>query len=181
MQVRAMGRGSISSLLKLAVDAGWILACVVLGFIWIITIVSMLSAGGQPVPIGGIDRIVIADPTGIARWTINGTISCLGVMVVCAQLRGVFETLVSGDPFVPDNARRLRAIALILAIMETVRFVIGLTLHPALQALGLTGTETVEVMVSLNVSTWFAVLTLLVLGQVFAEGAALREDQKMTI
>jgi hypothetical protein len=58
---------------------------------------------------------------------------------------------------------------------------VGLLLHPAMQALGVTGSETVEMIFNINVSAWFAVLTLLVLSQVLAEGAALRDDQKMTI
>ena len=39
-------------------------------------------------------------------------------MIVCAYLRGVFETLVARDPFVPENAKRFTAIGIVLAVME---------------------------------------------------------------
>jgi len=93
----------------------------------------------------------------------------------------VFETLVAGDPFVPQNARRFTMIAIVLAVMEAVRMFIGLVVQVLLGMFHVTGQEPVSVSFSVNLPMWFSVLTLLVLAQVFREGAALREEQKMTI
>jgi hypothetical protein len=179
--MRAIGRGSISSVLKVAVDVAWVIACAMLGFIWIITAVSVVALMQDGGPIGGFERIVIEDPREIAIWTINGTILCIGVMFVCAYLRGVFETLVEGDPFVPENARRLRSIALVLAVVEVVRMCVNLLAGWLLSVLGTPDQKDMTVSLTPNLSVWFAVLTLLVLAQVFREGAAMREEQKMTV
>lgn len=182
MQISAIGRGSISSVLKIAVDVAWVIACALLGFIWIITGISVFSMMNGGEPIAAFERIAIDEPHRIAVWTLIGTIFCISAMLICAYLRGVFETLVAGDPFVPGNARRLRAIALVLTVAEISRMFISLLVQFLLRAVGVTenGAAT-AINFSFNFSVWFSVLTLVVLAQVFSEGAALREEQKMTI
>jgi hypothetical protein len=179
--MRAIGRGSLSSILKIVVDVAWVIACALLGFIWIIAAISMLrlSFGEDFLP--GLERIVVSNPRELIAWTLQGTILCVGGMIVCAYLRGVFSTLVAGDPFVPDNARRLRAIAFTVAIMEVLRLAVSLLSHLLLNLFGVTQPEGMTMAISANLSVWFSVLTLIVLAQVFHEGAALREEQKMTI
>lgn len=186
MQMRAIGRGSISSFLKVAVDVAWVIACALLGFIWIITGISIFSLMNGGAPIAAFERIAIDEPHRIAVWTLMGTIFCVGAMIICAYLRGVFETLVAGDPFVPDNARRFRAIAIVLGAIELVRMFISLIVQLLLGAFGVAGPagangEDNAFNFPVNIPVWFAVLTLVVLAQVFSEGAALREEQKMTI
>jgi len=179
--MRAIGRGSISSILKVAVDVAWIIACALLGFIWIISAISIftLSSGGEPMPL--FERIAITEPHRIVAWTLVGTLFCVGAMIICAYLRGVFETLVAGDPFVPENARRLRSIGIVLAVIEIIRMFVSVIGQLVLGALGLNGEEGAAIAFSVNFPVWFSVLTLVVLAQVFSEGAALREEQKMTI
>ncbi len=174
MLMRATGRGSISSFLKLAVDIAWVIACALLGFIWIIAALSLLK---MPM----FERIVINNPRDLAVWTLNGSILCVGGMIVCAYLRGVFETLVNRDPFVPDNARRFSAIGIVLAIMEGASMFVTTIVGLLLTALGMMGENAPFVFPRVNWPVWFAVLTLMVLAQVFREGAAMREEQKMTI
>ncbi len=181
MQMRAIGRGSISSVLKVTVDVAWVVACALLGFIWIITAISLVTLlnGGAPLP--AFERIAIDEPHRIAVWTLIGTVFCVGAMIVCAYLRGVFETLVAGDPFVPDNARRFRAIAWVLVGVEAARMSISLIVQAVFSAMGIGDEGGASFTFSINFSVWFSVLTLMVLAQVFREGAALREEQKMTI
>lgn len=180
MQMRAIGRGSISSILKVAVDVAWVVACALLGFIWIITVISLATLMNGGPPIAAFERIAIDEPHRIAVWTLIGTVFCVGAMIVCAYLRGVFETLVAGDPFVPDNARRFRAIAWVLVGVEVARMAISVIVQGVFNAMGIAG-EDVPFNLSINFTVWFSVLTLMVLAQVFREGAALREEQKMTI
>ncbi|MDZ4760975.1 MAG: DUF2975 domain-containing protein [Alphaproteobacteria bacterium] len=181
MQMRAIGRGSISSFLKVAVDVAWVVSCALLGFIWIVTGISVfaLMNGGEPV--AAFERIAIDEPARIAVWTLVGTVFCIGAMIICSYLRGVFETLVAGDPFVPDNARRFRSIAIVLAGIEIARMFISLLVQFLLGAFGVVNEGEATITFSLNISVWFSVLTLVVLAQVFKEGAAMREEQKMTI
>lgn len=180
MMISATGRGSISSVLKVAVDVVWVIACAALGFIWIITAISVIyiASGGQPMI--GFERIAITSPMNVALWTLNGSILAAGVMIVCAYLRGVFETLVKRDPFVPENAKRFARIAIVLAVMEGSKTLVSAIVSLAFSALNLTTGEQFQFP---NVSwpVWIGVLTLFVLAQVFREGAAMREEQKMTI
>jgi len=181
MLMRAIGRGSISSFLKIAVDVVWVIACAVLGFIWIIAAISIyyMATGGEPFL--GVERIAYDNPRDVAVLSLNGSLLCIGAMIVCAYLRGVFETLVEGDPFVPQNAHRFNAIAVVLALMEGASMFVTTLVRLLLGAFGLNGASELSLLPKINWPVWFAVLTLLVLAQVFREGAAMREEQKMTI
>jgi hypothetical protein len=82
--------------------------------------------------------------------------------------------MTAGDPFHPDNVRRLRVIALVLALIEINDYAFGaidrFILNPRAHA-----------SFSLNLSAWFAVLVIVVLAEVFREGARLRRDAELTI
>ena len=177
MLMRALGQGSLSSFLKLLVDIIWVLACAVLGFIWLIAIISLIAQmGGGEVQAGVLGKISYQATDDLISWTVLGTIVCIGVMAICSLLRGVFETLVAGDPFVPENAARLRRIAIGLAGLELARVFVGPLIHLAMHDDG-----PLTLRFSTSFVVWGAVLVLIVLSQVFDEGARLREDQKMTI
>jgi hypothetical protein len=187
MLMRATGRGSISSFLKLAVDIAWVIACALLGFIWIIAAVTLLSSAIGVEWLGGLKEIALRDPIWGAIAVFNGTVLCTAAMVICAYLRGVFETLIEGDAFVLGNARRFRNIAIVMAVIEVVRMA-GRFITPLLYQSSTAAVESESSGGPLDLSgwfatliIWFAVLTLLVLAQVFREGALLREEQKMTI
>ena len=99
------------------------IACALLGFIWIIAAFAIYGlVTGNPTfldVVGPSGANKLGTPLGLSIWIAIGSILCIGVMIVCAYLRGVFETLVAGDPFVPENATRFTAIAIVLAVMET--------------------------------------------------------------
>jgi hypothetical protein len=181
MLMRATGRGSISSFLKLAVDVAWVVACALLGFIWIIAAVAFYSLVTGNRSFLDFGQFPLDTPMRLAVWSLNGSILCVGAMIVCAYLRGVFETLVARDPFVPENAKRFSAIGIVLAIMEGASMFVSTVVGLLLTAFGLMGENPAFVFPRVNWPVWFAVLTLLVLAQVFREGAAMREEQKMTI
>ncbi len=112
MLMRASGRGSISSFLKLAVDVAWV----------------------------------------VAR-----------------------------DLFVPENAKRFAAIGIVLAVMEASGMFIATIVSLAFGVFSPGGEGMAFGFPNINWPVWFAVMTLLALAQVFGEGAARREEQKMTI
>ncbi len=182
MMMRALGRGSLSSVLKIVVDVAWVAACAALGFIWLITLISGIAmlAGGS-LEAGVLGQISIRDADKLAGWTIIGTVVCLGVMAINSLLRGIFETLVEGDPFVPENASRLRRIGLVLALLEICRMLLAPAIHFVSSMLTNAASDGLSLRFEINLVSWFAVLILIVLSQIFDEGARLREDQKMTI
>ena len=181
--MRALGRGSLSSAMKLLVDVSWVAACAALGFIWIIAIISIIAMlGGGEVKAGILAKISISGGYELASWVIIGTIVCLGVMAISTILRKVFETLVEGDPFVPENAQRFGRISLYLAILELARMFVGPLITLVMRSMSpeKTGDE-FQLDLEINLIVWAAIVVLAILSQVFEEGARLREEQKMTI
>jgi hypothetical protein len=95
-------------------------------------------------------------------------------MVIVERLRRVFATLTAGDPFHPDNVRRLRVVGLVLAALE-----VGHYIFAALAKWLAPDTKIVDG--SFSLSAWFPVLVVFVLAEVFREGARLRREAELTI
>jgi hypothetical protein len=94
--------------------------------------------------------------------------------VIIERLRRIFGTLTAGDPFHPDNVRRLRVIGLMLAGLELVRYllwIVGASLLPDID----------RVESEFSLTAWFSVLVVFVLAEVFREGARLRREAELTI
>ncbi|HEY0435612.1 MAG TPA: DUF2975 domain-containing protein, partial [Phenylobacterium sp.] len=96
-----------------------------------------------------------------------------GVLVIVDALRRIFVTLTAGDPFHPQNVRRLRLIGLMLGALELGRYVVwGVgPLMPWVR----------RVEPNFNLTAWFSVLVVFVLAEVFREGARLRREAELTI
>jgi hypothetical protein len=94
-------------------------------------------------------------------------------MVIVERLRRVFATLTAGDPFHPDNVRRLRVVGLALAALLVANYVfysVNQWLFPDKNFFD-----------SFSLSAWFPVLVVFVLAEVFREGARLRREAELTI
>ncbi|MCW5724540.1 MAG: DUF2975 domain-containing protein [Maricaulaceae bacterium] len=105
------------------------------------------------------------------------------IMVLVDRLRRMFATLAAGDPFVPENAGHLRVIALAVAVYQLVRYLAQGIVALSLTLFGRPVADAAEIGVSfdLNLGAWFAVVALLVLAEVFREGARMRQEQQLTI
>ncbi|MEE9347972.1 MAG: DUF2975 domain-containing protein [Robiginitomaculum sp.] len=115
----------------------------------------------------------------------------LVIMAVISQLRKIVKTLGEGDPFVPQNARRLRNIWVIMAGAELARTIAapllamanrgheaeGMGLPFSSGVMGADGVFDFDI----RLHVWFFVLILIVLAQVFREGARLRADAQLTV
>lgn len=97
-----------------------------------------------------------------------------GLGYVCHQLRRILSTLALGDPFVPANATRLVFIGFALALIEIASILGALVL-------GMFFEMEFRLVALINLKAVGAVVVLLILAQVFREGARLRESEKMTI
>lgn len=176
--IRALGPGSVSSFLKVILDVfyvvlwvfGALFAAVILGLL-------LISFDPQVLPaaiLAHADIVGQAPGLPAAVRLFGYELSLIGVLVIVQRLRRIFGAMTAGDPFHPDNVRRLRVIALVLALTEVNdyafvaidRFVLRAHTHSAF---------------SLNLTAWFAVLVIVVLAEVFREGARLRRDAELTI
>lgn len=98
-------------------------------------------------------------------------------LIIVAQLRQICKTLMTGDPFVPANARRLRIIWIAVAGGEVLRLISTIIISKVSQ----NSDEGLEVATDLRIYVWFMVLALIILAEVFREGARLRLEQKLTV
>jgi hypothetical protein len=175
---RALGPGSVSSFLKVILDVFYfvlwlftaLLALVILGLL-------LVSFNPQVLPAAVLANVHILgrSPGPVAALLLIGTeLNLIGLLVIVQRLRRIFGTLTAGDPFHPDNVRRLRVVALMLALLELGRYGFA-AIHRFLLH------ETPPPSDNFNPTAWFAVLVVMVLAEVFREGARLRREAELTI
>ena len=101
-------------------------------------------------------------------------------IIILKQLRAICQTLESGDPFVPQNAHRLRTIWIAVAIAEILRLLSGVVLS-GLISNGQTAGNATELTLDFRFSVWFLVFAFIIFTEVFREGTRLRQEQKLTV
>jgi hypothetical protein len=177
--MRTLGPGSVSSLLKVVLDVFY-LALLVAAVALAIGILIALLLSFRPDLLGShlrIEGVLIDGPwlgPMLAAVLLAMDLYVGGAVVIVGRLRRIFQTLIAGDPFHPDNVRRLRVIGGALAALEAGRYVTAaiarLVFHGQVHLSG-----------GVNLTTWFGVLVILVLSEVFREGARLRGEAELTI
>lgn len=180
--VRTLGPRSISSFLKVALDIVFVLAAIVL---LALGVFAMLSAIGMANPDFMADvryrggpragETILATTPRRAAETLMMCISVLGFLGIVGRLRKIFQTLIAGDPFRLENARRLRVIGLILAGLEVARY--------GVNALLIWGMNARPRFIDRDISftAIFAVFVLFILAEVFEEGVRMKKDLELTI
>jgi hypothetical protein len=182
--MRAIGPGSVASLLKIALDcAYWVLVMtgivmivIAIGFLLALPFLSGLHSGdftldGRPANMSDILRRWPA----IETLLLTATLYVAALVVIINRLRRVFETLTQGDPFRPENVGRLRVIGLSLIGLEVIGWLVRMA------SLWLLPEKASRLGLSVSFSGWFAILSVFVLAEVFREGARLRSDAELTI
>ena len=175
--MRALGPGSVSSFLKTILDVVFAALCIGAGAAALLSLVAIVVVANPAL----LDATAAAD---LKAQGLSGPSLVIGlgaaslymalVLVIVGRLRRIFATLTAGDPFQPENIRRLRVIGVTLTLLE-----IG---HYPLAALyGWIAPHEADAHASLNPTAWFAVLVVFVLAEVFREGARLRREAELTI
>ena len=180
--MRTLGPGSVSSLLKIVLDVIHVVLWMAV-FGAIVAIVAILLLSVRPALLAGVDYdgMSLTSPwvaPVAAAVVLAGGVYVAGAIIIVGRLRRIFQTLIGGDPFHPDNARRLRVIGVALAALEVWRYFGGALIHLAAR-----GHVPARLMSGGGVSltAWFAVLAIVVLAEVFREGARLRGEAELTI
>lgn len=107
-------------------------------------------------------------------WIVLAMPLIASVHILLSRLLDVVETVRSGDPFVPENAVRLKTIAWCVLANQLLELTFGI-LAAALNAAG----SNIDWKFSLT--GWLAVALLFVLARVFEEGTQMREDLEKMI
>lgn len=179
--MRALGKGSIASLIRTGLTVGWYAlwcgaAGLVLGVIAYAAVAALILSGA-------IDNVL----TGAAAWPIAvpallaGAVFITAGFVIVGRLRKLFTNFSSGEPFARENAQHLRAIWIAMLALEIARYLLLALASVLITRFGGDLAERVDLNVSISLSTWASILILIVLAEVFREGARLREDQELTI
>ena len=177
--VRGLGPGSVSSVLKIALDVGYVLLALITGVLLLLLVAAVF------IPLDNVNVTVSGDSGGrqlpLTRMLLLfglGAVTAYfgGFMLILRSLRRIFRTLTIGDPFHPQNVRRLRQIGLILAVVTggvwAAQSFVAARLAPGVmepQGIG-------ELLTPI-----FSVLIVFVLAEVFREGARLRRESELTI
>jgi hypothetical protein len=103
-------------------------------------------------------------------WVVFALPVFAAVHVLLSRLLAMIDTVRSGDPFVPENAARMKTIAWCLLVVQLFDLGCGLFIGILSRA----GADIGQWSPSLG--GWVAVLLLFVLARVFEEGARIRAD-----
>jgi hypothetical protein len=173
--MRFLGPRSISSLLKTALDVVYyglavLIAGVILAAVCLVSVPSLASEV--------VRRFNIATDLGAgaqAGVLVAFSLSLTGYMIIMHWMRQIFRTLAEGDAFHPANTQRLRWIGFGLGGLE----LFGYIFRAVAERLFHMHFEPVYGLRA--VTTWFSVLVVFVLAEVFKEGARLRQESDLTI
>ncbi len=194
--MRALGKGSIASIVRIGLMIAW-------GVLWVCASAWALMTGaymlhlsglllfndifgpGAEIKLGSSDGWLVL-PSGAPTWPlfvsvllVTGIVVGGGFMIVW-RLRRLFDNFSSGESFAKENATHLRAIWMTMLGVEIARYlllgVITILITAFYREIG-----HARVQFDINLSTWASILILIVLAEVFREGARLREEQELTI
>lgn len=179
--MRAMGPGSVSSLLKTGLDVFWFALIGVTAALALAAVLTPVLPAALPeftVPTHDAAGALVQTP--LDRPMLAGALAFgaayAGVLLLIVRgLRRIFLTLVVGDPFQPENVNRLRLVGLGLAAIALLNLA-----APHLEGWLMPGL----VRSTSNwpdLTAWFAVFVVFVLAEVFREGARLRREAELTI
>lgn len=201
--MKALGKGSIASFVQVALTIAWILLWVGLGLLALAALsygaLLGLSATGVVDPAifldakdGGIqietdqgalvvyDNITEAWPVVVPALLI-GVVVVGGGLIIVNRLRRLFASFTSGEPFRRENAAHLRVIWIAMLTIEIARFALMGVLAAVFAAVGAPNNVDPDFNISIDFSTWVSIAILIVLAEVFREGARMKEEQELTI
>ena len=96
--------------------------------------------------------------------------------LILGRLITIIDTARAGDPFILDNARRLRAIAQTLFGIQLLHLLIGFVISRTRSQV-----QQLDIDWSFSLTPWIAVLLLFVLAGVFEHGSRMRADLEGTV
>jgi hypothetical protein len=177
--MRTLGPGSVSSFLKVILDVFYFALVVAVSVLALVILAVLLISFRPDILTRAFDSLDLhlqgpwVGPM-VAAFLLGLELYMGGAIVIVGRLRRIFQTLIAGDPFHPDNVRRLRVIGSTLALLEVGRYAASTIDHLVFHGHANIGG-------GVNLTTWFAVLVIVVLAEVFREGARLRGEAELTI
>ena len=125
----------------------------------------------------------------LATWTVAipylvyGVVATRGALLIVHRLQAVFSSFVANQPFARDNADHLRAIWVTLVVIEITRIVAFTLMHGLTAAFASAADVTFPRALNdpIDLVRWFLIFVVLILAEVFRQGARLREETELTV
>jgi len=201
--MKALGKGSIASIVRIGLMFAWYalwvaaigVVCGAIGYSVILTLIANGSidpallqggAGNAELGSGGGDFHITYDQPGGGAWPVVvpalliAAVAVAGSLIIVWRLRKLFDSFSSGEPFQRENATHLRVIWITMLVIEVSRYVLMALTGFLLAHFGSPDVNA-NYELSIDLSTWGSILILIVLAEVFREGARLKEEQELTI
>lgn len=151
---------------------------VVFGVLVFALLLASLIAGGPvmralgAIPSSDSPRLIF----GMRGIMVVGILSVPLLHLVYSRLLSIVETVRMGDPFLIENAERLRTIAWTIVGLELLHIcVIALANGVTVQG------EQVDIGGKFSITPWLTILLLFVLVRVFDQGARMRDELEATV
>lgn len=102
-------------------------------------------------------------------------------MAILNQLRKIFATLTEGNPFLLENTRRVRKIGLLIFAGVLVKLIAGTVIGKVIMENVVVPGVIFKIKGNLNLGGVFIGLVMLILAEIFRQGALLKEEQDLTV
>jgi hypothetical protein len=158
--------------LRILAVLNWLFGAAILALLLAMPNEQWIMSAFELAPSPDAERLI----AGLRAVAVLGLVSIPINHIVLKRLLAMVGTVRSGDPFVTANAARLQTIAWALLALQVLSIVIA-----AIGEAVSTRAHPVELDAGFSVTGWLAVLFAFVLAQVFAEGAAMREELEGTV
>ena len=150
-------------------------------FFLLIVVVGLLSQGMLP---GLVDANSLPDaakhPFLTAGIGLTAMANFAAMFFFFGKMRALIASASEGDPFIPDNARRLNAMAWLLLSSQVLTVIVGELRVYAISLIDPQSESTLDISPN-DLAGFLIVLVLFILARVFRHGAAMREDLEGTV
>lgn len=157
--------------------------CAVAGIIAVLIIPIVLLASQDMLPgslsLNGI-AMVEASPSAVVGILLSMAVSLGALFLFFGKMRAIIGSARDGDPFIPDNARRLNAMAWLVLIHEVAAVVVGELRFHVVNLVDQQGGDTIDYSLY-DLDGLLVALVLFILARVFRHGTAMREDLEGTV
>ena len=183
-----LGRRSLSSGLAIALKIAQVLLSVAFAFALVSAVfgvpVSILVAiHWIPARVLNRGHNVLGTWTIAVPYLIYAVVASRAALLIVRRLQRVFAAFVANAPFAPDNAAHLRAIWVTLIVIEVARIAAWILVHALTSAFAPTATMTFPHALDnpIDLVRLFVIFVVLILAEVFRQGAQLREETDLTV
>ena len=172
--MRAIGKGSLSSILAMGLHGTRVILWIALGGVTLALMILPFASVIANMFAG--DDVFIFENGGVVDAedfikVASAFVTFAVMLFVVNRLLEILKTLRFGSPFVKENADRFRGLGYALLMGEGAKFAFGF----------LSLIYDADISINSSFITWIAIIAVFVLSEVFREGAQMKEEQDLTV